>query len=256
MTKLRTKELCLTIGETWISNHLSINFESGQNWAILGPNGSGKTTLLMTLAGLHSAQKGQVRLNDQAIAHLPIRERARQLGILFQGTDDTFPSTVIDTVMMGRHPHINPWRWEDQDDRDLATASLAAVGLEKFKQRQLDTLSGGERRRVAIACLLTQDPPVCLLDEPTNHLDIRHQLDVLAHFSTRSQQPGHLNIMVLHDVNLALRYCSHAMLLYGHGVIEHGPLAKVISTARLEKLYQCPIRKLQDSNGTAYLPAT
>ena len=248
--------LTIYIGDTQVCTQLKIAMQGGQNWAILGPNGSGKTTLLMTLAGLRSAQEGQVQLDGRAISLLSIRDRARQLGILFQDADDAFPSSVLDTVMIGRHPHINPWHWEGQDDFDLATASLAAVGLKGFEQRQLDTLSGGERRRVAIACLLTQDPPVCLLDEPTNHLDMRHQLDILAHFAARIQQPGHLNIMVLHDVNLVLRYCSHAMLLYGNGIVEHGPITDVIDTTRLEKLYQCPIRLLQDNNGMVYLPAS
>ncbi|HEC13235.1 MAG TPA: ABC transporter ATP-binding protein [Acidiferrobacteraceae bacterium] len=254
MPTIGLNALSIFIGDTRVCEQLQLTMDSGQNWAILGPNGSGKTTLLMTLAGLLPAQKGCILLDNQPLSSLSGRDRARRLGILFQGSDDAFPSTVLNSVMMGRHPHINPWRWENQDDLDLATASLATVGLTGFEQRQLDTLSGGERRRVAIACLLTQDPPVCLLDEPTNHLDMRHQLDTLAHFAVRSQQPGHLNIMVLHDVNLALCYCSHAMLLYGDGIVEHGPITEVINTTRLEKLYQCPIRRLQDNNGTAYLP--
>ena len=247
--------LSVFIGDTQVCERLQLTMDGGQKWAILGPNGSGKTTLLMTLAGLRSAQQGQVLVDGQAISHLSTRDRARQIGILFQDADDAFPSSVLDTVMIGRHPHINPWHWEGQDDFDLATASLAAVGLKGFEQRQLDTLSGGERRRVAIACLLTQDPPVCLLDEPTNHLDIRHQLNILAHFAARVQQPGHLNIMVLHDVNLALRYCSHALLLYGNGLVKQGPMDEVITDTNLESLYQCPIRKIHDSNGIAYLPA-
>ncbi len=234
---------------------LCVTARAGENWAILGANGSGKTTLLHTLAGLRAADGGAVRLDRRDLRVVPRHERARRLGIVFQDMDEHFPATVLETVLTGRHPHLARWQWEGVDDLHIAQAALAAVDLAGFASRALDTLSGGERRRVAIATLLAQDPPVCLLDEPNNHLDLRHQQQILALLGARAQRAGHLNIFTLHDVNLAVRFCTHALLLFDDGVGLHGAVAEVITPETLTRLYACPIREIRDSRGSLYVPA-
>ena len=116
--------------------------------------------------------------------------------------------------MTGRYPHLDRWQWEGAEDYRAAEAALEAVGLDGLARRPLTTLSGGERRRVEIAALLAQDAPICLLDEPINHLDLRHQVQVLDLLAERARRPGHLNLFVLHDVNLALRFGTH-----GHAAV-------------------------------------
>jgi iron complex transport system ATP-binding protein len=254
MARLETRDLTLRIGSRLLLRDLSVAFEAGQNWAILGANGSGKTTLLQTLAGLRRADGGEVLLDGQAMQLIPRRVRARKLGILFQDMPNIFPASVYETVLSGRHPHLGFWQTETAADLELAHAALAAVELAELAGRSVATLSGGERRRVEVATLLAQDAPLNLLDEPVNHLDPRHQTALLRLVCARSQRAGHLNLLVLHDVNLALRFCSHGLLLLGDGSARHGPLADILDTATLEMIYGCAMREIRSDAGRLFFP--
>ena len=150
--------------------------ESGEFLAVLGQNGAGKSLTLHTLAGLRPSHNGDVSLLGASLAVTKRQEIARNLALLPQYTEDVFPATVLDTVLIGRHPHIGRLQWESQDDRRIALDSLREMDLTDMAERDVATLSGGERRRLAIAQTLTQTPAVYLLDEPTNHLDPQHQL--------------------------------------------------------------------------------
>jgi iron complex transport system ATP-binding protein len=254
MARLETRDLSLRIGQRLLVRELSVTFEAGQNWAILGANGSGKTTLLHTLAGLRRTDGGAVLLNGQTIDNVPRRVRTQTLGMLFQDAPNTFPATVFETVLGGRHPHLGFWQSESAADHALAHAALAAVGLADFGGRSVATLSGGERRRVEVATLLAQDAPLCLLDEPVNHLDPRHQIALLRLVCARAQHSGHLNLLVLHDVNLALRFCSHGLLLLTDGSTRHGRLDDILDSTVLEKLYGCAMREIRSAAERFFFP--
>jgi len=254
MPRLEARDLTLRIGKRLLVRELSVAFEAGQNWAVLGANGSGKTTLLQTLAGLRRADGGEVLLDGLAMPHVPRRVRARKLGILFQDTPNAFPASVFETVLSGRHPHHGFWQTETAADHDVAYAALAAVGLTDCSGRNVATLSGGERRRVEVATLLAQDAPLCLLDEPVNHLDPRHQIELLRQVCARAQQAECLNLLVLHDVNLALRFCSHGLLLLTGGDTRHGPLADILDSSILETVYGCAMREIHSDAGRLFFP--
>ncbi|HSD95816.1 MAG TPA: ABC transporter ATP-binding protein [Sulfuricaulis sp.] len=251
---LRTDRLTLRIADRNLCNRLDVGFNEGENWVILGANGSGKTTLLHALAGLREPDQGGVLLDDVPVRDIPHRQRARRLGVLFQDFESAFPATVLETVLTGRYPRLERWQWESAEDYRAAEAALEAVELTGFVQRPLITLSGGERRRVEIAALLTQDAPICLLDEPTNHLDLRHQIRMLEMLASRAHRPGHLNIIVLHDVNLAARFGTHGILLFDDGECLHGPLSDMLSRPNLERLYHCRLREIHDDGARWYLP--
>jgi iron complex transport system ATP-binding protein len=219
---------------------LDIDIEAGSFLAILGPNGVGKSLALHTMAGLRPADSGNVLLDGSRIADLNRQRVASKLALLPQYTEDIFPATVFDTVMIGRHPHIGRWRWETADDRNIALDALARVDLEGFSDRDVLTLSGGERRRLAVAQVLTQQPAVYLLDEPTNHLDPQHQLDVLHLFSDKARA-GDTIVASLHDVNLAARFADRCLLLFGDGRWISGPSEEVLTEARLSELYSTTI---------------
>jgi iron complex transport system ATP-binding protein len=253
--KLQTHELDLRVPGRTLCSALNLRINAGENWAVLGANGSGKTTLLHTLAGLRAPDTGSVTLGERSIGEYSHRERARYVGVLLQDYGDAFPSTVMETVLSGRHPYLSRWRWQDDaDDLRLAQQALASVGLEHFADRSLATLSGGERRRVEIATLLAQDPPIRLLDEPINHLDLRHQIEMLRLLTAGRMRGDGFNMIVLHDVNLATRFCTHALLLFGNSECLHGRLADVLQTAMLERLYGCPIRGIEADGELFYTP--
>lgn len=253
---LRTHILEIQVPGRTLCTGLNLQIDPGQNWAILGANGSGKTTLLHTLAGLRPPAQGTVTLDGRGMRSYPHRERARYLGLLLQDYGDAFPASVMETVLSGRHPYLSRWQWQDDiDDLRLAEAALSAVGLDGFADRALATLSGGERRRVEIATLLAQDPPICLLDEPTNHLDLRHQIAILELLTHRRQRTVGFNVLVLHDVNLAVRFCSHALLLFGRGACRYGKIAEVLDAESLERLYGCPIKRIEAEDRLFYIPA-
>ena len=151
MYLLETRDLRVQIADTLVCQGLDLQIEPGQCWGLLGRNGVGKTTLLHTLAGLHPAIEGQVLLNGNDIMGLPRQHVACHLGLLPQDSKDPFPATVFETALIGRHPHLGRWGWEGVKDHQQARDALAACGLGDLEKRQTQTLSGGERRRLAIA---------------------------------------------------------------------------------------------------------
>lgn len=215
---------------------LELRTNGGELIAVLGQNGSGKTLTMHTLAGLRAADAGDVLINGRSLLKMSRHDIARQLALLPQHVDDIFPATVLDTAMIGRHPHIGRFNWESKNDVDIANVALASVGLSALGSRDVLTLSGGERRRLAIAQILTQQPDIYLLDEPTNHLDPQHQLDTLQLFRDKADQ-GASVIASLHDVNLAVRYADRCLLLYGNGRWDLGETEAVLDTERLSRLY-------------------
>lgn len=221
---------------------LEIDCAGGEFVAVLGANGSGKSLTLRTLALQREPDGGQVRIDGLPRQGWRRRDLARRLGMLPQSQDDPFPTTVLEAVLIGRHPHLDFWEWEGRKDRDLALAALARLDLENVQDRSLDSLSGGERRRVAIAALLVQDPRLAILDEPTNHLDPQHQLQVLDLFATRARD-GDLVIASLHDATLAARYADRVLLLYGDGRWSYGPADATLTPANLERLYRAPVNE-------------
>lgn len=250
---LETRHLSLHIAGRRLCEDLTLTLRAGESWAILGANGSGKTTLLHALAGLRPAKPETVLLAGRPLEQYKPRERARRMALLLQDPEAGFAGTVMDAVLIGRHPHVPAFAWETQADHALARVALAQVDLAGFETRLLSTLSGGERRRVAIATLLAQAAPIRLLDEPTNHLDLRHQVQILSLLTRRTD--AHLNVLVLHDVNLAVRFCTHGLLLLGDGAHAFGPLRQLLNPARLTRLYGCRIERVETPLGPVFLPA-
>ena len=237
---LACHDLTVTVpGRTLVEN-LEMTLVSGEFLAVLGQNGAGKSLTLHTFAGLRAADHGEVRLLGASLASTRRQDIAKNLALLPQYTEDVFPATVLDTVLIGRHPHIGPLQWESEEDRRIAHRALRQMDLGDIQHRDVGTLSGGERRRLAIAQTLTQTPAVYLLDEPTNHLDPQHQLDVLRVFR-RQAKSGATIIASLHDVNLAARYADKCLLLFGDGRWELGPTDSVLSEERLTDLYATPM---------------
>ncbi len=251
-TALQCRDLTVAVPGRRLVTALNLALDAGAFVAVLGQNGAGKSLTLHTLAGLREPADGAVLLHGNDLVTLGRKDIARQLALLPQYSDDAFPATVLDTALAGRHPHVPPLQWESQRDRDIAVTCLARMDLEALSERDVATLSGGERRRLAIAQVLAQAPTVYLLDEPTNHLDPQHQLDVLEVFRQRARD-GCTVVASLHDVNLAARFASDCLLLFGDGRWEFGPVSSVLNSTTLTRLYQTPMEALPWRDTTLFV---
>jgi iron complex transport system ATP-binding protein len=255
MSVLTCSQLDLGIAGIRVVNRLDLEIQPGQFWGLLGPNGIGKTTLLKCLAGLDQPTAGRILLESRDISELPRKLLARHIGMLQQHTVYVFDSSVLQTVLTGRHPHLAYWAREGAGDFEKADKALEAVGLQGFQGRSVTGLSGGEARRLAFAALMVQEPDIMLLDEPTNHLDLRHQVEIMEMIHKRTQSHSHSAFAALHDVNLAARYCSHVVMLFGEGNWCAGPTGEMLSVASLERLYNCAIERLEGVSGPRFHPA-
>jgi iron complex transport system ATP-binding protein len=240
---LEARNLSISAGERRLVTDLTMRFAPGEFVAILGRNGCGKSLTLHTLAGLRAALAGEVALEGQALGRLSRRHIARRLGLLTQDLEEGFASTVMESLLIGRHPHLSLLEREGPEDRRLALTALTRVGLLGFEERNLGTLSGGEQRRCAMAALLTQDPQFFLLDEPSNHLDPQQQLAVLGLFKEQANR-GRTVVAILHDPTLAARFADAVLLLYGDGSWLAGPAAEVLNAQALSQLYQTPLTEV------------
>ena len=251
---LQARNLAVEIAGQRVTGGLDLQIEAGQRLAILGRNGAGKSTLLATLAGLRTPAGGSIELGGRPYALLSAREAALRRAWLGQAQADPFGSTVLETALTGRHPHLGRWDWESKRDAEIARSALDAVGLAGLEQRQIHTLSGGERQRLALATLLAQATPLYLLDEPLAHLDLNHQMAVLELFAGAARDCGAGVVMVLHDPALAYRFCDLALLIDGNGHSELGPVDAVLTAEKLSALYGYRLRELQDSGHRCFIP--
>ena len=254
MILLATHALHITIGTTTVCSDLELTINRGDRWCMLGRNGTGKTTLLHTLAGLRPPTAGDIILNDRPLLQTPRKSVAQHIGLLFQDHADAFPASVLETVLTGRHPWLGPLQWEGGKDLAIARDALQAVDLHNLEARLVNTLSGGERQRVSIACLLAQEPQLLLLDEPSNHLDIHHQIRMLDLLREQAAHHGRGLLLVMHDLNLAVRYCNRFLLLFGNGETLQGTTETALTQANLERLYQHPLQAIPGPHGMVWLP--
>ena len=236
-SRLRTQALHLGYAGRKICADVTLALPEGRFSVILGPNGCGKSTLLRGLCNLLPPQAGQVLLDGQAIARLPARALARQIGLLPQSAQAPSGITVEDLVARGRYPHQGPFRqWSAEDARIVAEA-MAATGVADLAQTEVDALSGGQRQRVWIALVLAQQTPILLLDEPTTFLDIAHQLELLTLLQRLNRAQGRTIVAVLHDLNQACRYADHLVVMAAGRVVAEGPPARLMTPDLLRQVF-------------------
>lgn len=251
---LHAKQISIQIHDKTICKDLTLDIKSGESWGLLGPNGCGKTTLLHTLAGLHSLTAGEIFLGETKFHQFSTKAIAQSLGILLQEFVANFPQTVWDYCVAARYPHLAYFKKESDKDKQIVYEALATLELKNCFNRNILQLSGGEKKRLAIAALLAQTPSIYLLDEPTNHLDLRHQINILTHFRQLAATESATLLMSLHDINIAQRFCDHILLLFPNGRIEQGTREEMLTAKYLTDLYQHPIQSISDRESIFWYP--
>ena len=250
---LQVHDLTIKQGEKILLDALNLSIHPGECWALLGRNGAGKTTLLHTLAGIRPALHGQIKLLNQPLSTWTPRQRARHVGLLTQDASEGFEANVYEAAQSGRHPYIDRWSDGSMDDANIVQHALHACGLRGFETRRINSLSGGERRRLGIATLLAQNPPLMLLDEPLNHLDMQWQWCILHQLASLAER-GHGLLMSLHEPNMALRSCTHALLITHDGAWQAGRVAELLTPANLEAVYGLKLCVMKDGADTWLIP--
>jgi iron complex transport system ATP-binding protein len=235
-------------GASPVIGDVSVQARAGRVLGLIGPNGSGKTTLLRLLYGALRSPTGGVRIDGDDLPALTPRDAARRMAVVVQETGGEVALTVAEMVLLGRGPHLSTFQRTGRADHEVAARCLARVSATHLAARPFAGLSGGERQRVLIARALAQEATHLLLDEPTNHLDIRYQHEILR----LVRGLGTCSVVVLHDLNLAARYCDDLVLLGNGGVVAAGPAGDVLHPAVLEPVYGIGIRRL-DLEGHLHL---
>jgi iron complex transport system ATP-binding protein len=231
-------------------HEVSVDIAPGSLTGLLGPNGCGKTTLLKLLCGVLRPQHGEVTIGgstspDDALGgirptslqSLSRRELARHVAVVPQETHPAFDYSVLEMVLMGRHPHLGQFQLEGPSDFAIAHEALAATGTDHLASRNYMTLSGGEKQRVIIASALAQQTAILLLDEPTASLDLGYQLEVAALLATLNRERRVTMVLATHDLNLAAAVCDRLILMRGGRVLAQGATGDVLTGARVRELY-------------------
>jgi iron complex transport system ATP-binding protein len=216
---------------------VSLDIRRGRVVGILGPNGSGKTTLLRLLSGTRKPTRGQVLVEGVAMERLSRRAVARRIAVVPQETQLPFEYTVMEMVLMGRHPHLGLFELEGPADYAAAREALAATGTAALEDRRFNTLSGGEKQRVVIAAALAQSSEVLLLDEPTASLDLGYQLEVAALAGRLNRERGVTIVVSTHDLNFAAAVCHELVMLREGRVLAAGAVSEVLTPHHVRRLY-------------------
>lgn len=220
---------------------VTLQLPRGRIIGLIGHNGSGKSTLLKLLARQLAPSSGSLTLDGEALATWKTQRYAQQVAYLPQQLPAAEGMTVQELVGMGRYPWHGALGRYDRQDREHVERALRLTGTDRFAQQLVDTLSGGERQRVWLAMLLAQNSRYLLLDEPTSALDIAHQVEVLQQIQTLGRQLDLGIILVLHEINMAARYCDHLIALRAGRVLVEGSPAELMNGSTLQAIYGIPM---------------
>jgi iron complex transport system ATP-binding protein len=216
---------------------LSLSVEKKSFWAIVGPNGSGKSTFLNLLCGHLKPEQGKVLIDGKVATSFSSQKLAGTLSMVRQEFVPAFGFSVRQTVTMARFYKRTSALFENDEDIEAVDVALKATDTLDLADRPLGHLSGGERQRVFIARALAQETPVLLLDEPTSHLDLKHQVKIFDLLKQMQVQQDKTILLVTHDINLAVQYCDHMLMLGANGAYFEGVPEQVLDLGRIESIF-------------------
>lgn len=224
-------------GSTRILSDISLDVKPGDFVGILGPNGSGKTTLLRSVSRVLKPHGGSILIDKDDIYKLKPLDVAKKMAVVPQDNSVGFNFSVMDVVLMGRNPHLGQFQMESAKDLEIARKAMELTNTWALAQRSVQELSGGERQRVIIARALAQEPKILLLDEPMNNLDIINQLEIMDLVKGLCAKNNLAVLAVIHDLNMAARYCNIVMLLKDGKIFALGKVEEVLTAENIRAVF-------------------
>lgn len=234
---LKVQNLSVSLHNKNIIKNMSFTIEEGEIVSIIGPNGSGKSTALKAISRMIKPEEKTVYINNEDLVNLKSKEISKRMSVLFQANDAPADITVEQLIEYGRMPHKKWFERLDDEDRKIIDWAIEKTDLERFRNRQVISLSGGEAQRAWIAMSLAQRPKILLLDEPTTYLDISHQLQLLELIYKVNKELGMTVVMVLHDLNQASLYSDKICVIQNGEMIKYGTSEEVITKELIRKVY-------------------
>jgi cobalamin transport system ATP-binding protein len=243
-------------GSVKVLSGVSLEVKPGDFVGILGPNGSGKTTLLKSISRVLKPHVGAILIDKEEIYSLKPREVAKKMAVVPQDSSVGFNFSVMDVVLMGRNPHLGHFQMENSKDVEIARRAMELTNTWSLADRLVNELSGGERQRVIIARALTQEPKILLLDEPMSHLDIINQLEIMDLVKGLCVKNGLTVLVVIHDLNMAARYCNTVLMLKAGEVFAYGEVEKVLTSQNIRSVFEVDaiVRKNVATNSLYVIP--
>ena len=229
---------------------ITLDANGPQLLSIIGPNGVGKSTLIHCINRILSPNKGTVMIDGDNVNDVSLKDLAKKVGYVPYSANDTFPLSVVDTVLMGRHPHAT-YKSLDKD-LDIVYDTLRLLDIEDLAMRNFNELSAGQHQKVMLARGLVQEPEILLLDEPTSNLDIKHQMEVTRILRGLSQEKNILVIMISHDLNIAAKYSDTMIMLHGGSIYAIGTPSQVITKENIKAVYDVDSEVIE-SHGRPHL---
>ena len=249
---LKIEGLCKEFDGFKALDNVNIEFGSGKLIGLIGPNGCGKSTMMKCICKLYEPTSGNIYVDGREVTTMKPAEAAKLVATVPAEAGNTFGTSVMDMVMLGRYPFVDRIWWEDPEDERMTLKALETFGLSHLRNKQVSLCSSGERQRTLIAKAYVQEPKLMLVDEPTAHLDMKYKLQVMEYLKSLSHSD--ITVMVAeHDISLMARYCDVCIIMKHGRIVTVGDPKVVITPDIIRDVYEVEARVGLDEDGEIYV---